>query len=347
MNSIRIAVSAGLKSAAAVARTYVRATWLSAVIGAVWTLGLCMLFLAAFIQEPSYFIAVGGVATTTACMLHFLRLPAFRDGAGLTAAVVISGAISLGAAFGTDQLRGWAYASSIQAFKAQREAYRIASSGFPFLEALARQYQVHLDLADADGAWAATTAKTPYESPASMETNPGYCSVNMNTMVLGRMFGPGRKISAQAWLEGVQVHEFGHCLDIRRDEPLGAAITSTLRSVPPSRAAKVTTVAAYLEAVRSDQTKLWHEAVADIFAVGYWRLAYPNDAAALAAHLRAMRVDGAAEDPTHTTTCWIDKAMASPLDPKLPLAGLFAWADQARSEARCSLGADAPKTTPH
>lgn len=251
------------------------------------------------------------------------------------------GTVALAAPMAVDYLRGLANAASIKAFKTQREDYKTASSGFPFLIKLAEQYHVHLDLAEADGAWAATTVKSPYESPASVETYSSYCSVNMNTMVLNRTFGPGRKLNGRAWVEGVQVHELGHCLDIRRDVPAGASITSSLHSVPPDRASKVTTVADYLEANRSDETKLWHEAVADVFAVGYWRLAYPNDSAALAAHLRALRVDGASEDPIHATACWIDKATATPLDAKTQIADLFSWADAVRLGAHCSLAVKA------
>lgn len=333
------AIPSWLKPVAAGAADYVKAVWLSALIGALWTFSLCLLFLNAFIQEPDYFFITGVVMMSIAGMLHLMRFPAIRNGSGwfFVAGGVVCGAVAIAAPLAVDSLRRFAHDSSIKAFKAQREEYKSASSGFPFLIKLAEQYHVHLDLADADSAWAATTMKSPYESPASVETYSGYCSVNMNTMVLNRTFGPGRKLNGRAWVEGVQVHELGHCLDIRRDVPAGAAITSSLHSVPPDRASKVVTVADYLEVNRADETKLWHEAVADVFAVGYWRLKYPNDSAALAAHLRTLRVDGALEDPIHATACWIDKAAATPLDPRSPIADLFTWADAVRLDAHCSL----------
>jgi len=75
---------------------------------------------------------------------------------------------------------------------------------------------------------------------------------------------------------------------------------------------------------------LWREALADTFAVGYWRIRYPKEASSLEKILIKKRKDG---DKTHRTDCWIKQAAKE----NSPVSGkeLFTWALKIRNTEKC------------
>jgi hypothetical protein len=87
---------------------------------------------------------------------------------------------------------------------------------------------------------------------------------------------------------------------------------------------------------------LWGEAVADTFAVGYWRITAPAAAAGLIDSLRRRRAADASTDSTHATMCWIDHAALAPAPAST--ATLFEWADQLRASAPCELSESKPRS---
>lgn len=230
---------------------------------------------------------------------------------------------------------------SIQQFNADRAAFVADPQGFPLLRKLAReQYGLEVVLGDAYQSWASTTVNLPNASVASMALRPGYCQLSMHRANVLRGFEPVGHVDRGRWVQGVMMHEFAHCLDGSRDMPaFGQHIIGT-RSLAPMDATNVQDIQGFLDAGTTQATQLWREAVADTFAVGYWKLTAPADAGDLVASLRRKRAD-AHLDTTHATMCWINHAENAALPAST--ADLFRWADQLRASAPCKLPKPAPK----
>ncbi|WP_248645724.1 hypothetical protein [Xanthomonas translucens] len=180
----------------------------------------------------------------------------------------------------------------------------------------------------------------PNASVASMALRPGYCQLSMHRANVLRGFEPVGHVDRGRWVQGVMMHEFAHCLDGSRDMPaFGQHIIGT-RSLAPMDATNVQDIQGFLDAGTTQATQLWREAVADTFAVGYWKLTAPADAGDLVASLRRKRAD-AHLDTTHATMCWINHAENAALPAST--ADLFRWADQLRASAPCKLPKPAPK----
>jgi hypothetical protein len=105
------------------------------------------------------------------------------------------------------------------------------------------------------------------------------------------------------------------------------------RSIAPMVAKEVNDLEAHLQASAHPSTQLWREAVADIFAVGYWKLTAPESVSDLVAMLSRKR--SAAEGGRHGTNCWIDHADREVAPPSI--ATIFEWADRIRASASCEL----------
>jgi hypothetical protein len=223
---------------------------------------------------------------------------------------------------------------SIEQFNADRAAFLSDQQGFPLLRKLAReQYGVEVVLGDAYRSWAPTTVNLPNSSVALMELQPGYCHLSMRRANTLRGFDPVSSVDSVLWVQGVMMHEFAHCLDGLRDMPIfGQKIVGT-HSLAPVDAKKVRDLEGYLEAETHKSTQLWREAVADTFAVGYWKLTAPIAAGDLVASLRHKRANDAPQDATHATMCWIDYADRT--DVPASTADLFEWADHLRTSAPC------------
>ena len=253
----------------------------------------------------------------------------FVTAAGALLVPVITVLIALGAGFGAQSL-------SIYRFNVDRMAFAADPQGFPFLHAFARKnFDVDVVLGDATDSWASTTVNLPSASVASMSLSPGYCELSMYRDNVLRSFEPAGKSNQVLWVQGVMMHEFGHCLDGLRDLPSFGQHAVKVHSIAPIDAKGVSDLQTYLAATEEDSTKIWREALADTFAVGYWRLVAPGDAAGLAASLRQRRSYAAHGDSTHATMCWIDQAMQAPAPGSEK--DLFTWADHQRSVASCAI----------
>lgn len=217
---------------------------------------------------------------------------------------------------------------SVARYEAAREAFMEDPQGFEFIKQFAREhYGVHVVLADATSGWNKNTVALPHTVIARMRVAPGYCELRFNLVnVRERFAGP----DPQSRIKGILVHELAHCLDLSRDLPTFASDGVGTRSLAPSDAAQVTTLEEYLESEARLPTKRWREALADIFAVGFWRLTDLH-AAQLVADLRNRRTAG---DAAHATTCWIDQAAAAPMPPSMQT--LLSWADAIRAAAPCT-----------
>ncbi|WP_150124100.1 hypothetical protein [Cupriavidus nantongensis] len=222
----------------------------------------------------------------------------------------------------------------------QQERIRLNDDpqGFATLRAFARDnFAVEVVLGDVlSGGWAETELSIPSGgSPASMSLASGYCEMNMNPARVQREFGPSQKIDAPLWTRGVMMHEFGHCLDTRRDLPGFNGRPPATFALAPIDANGVVDARTYIAAGRKRSTMLWREAFSDIFAVGYWRLSTSSEhAARLTQMLRAKRAENAALDKAHATMCWIDQAAQAALPGSYK--DLVSWADQIRSSKSCS-----------
>lgn len=231
---------------------------------------------------------------------------------------------------------------SIEQFKIARSAFMTDPHGFPMLRKLAHeQYGIEVVLGNAEESWANTTLSLPDASVAWAMLQPGYCVLSLNrSSVLGG-FGPVGQVNPTLWVQGVMLHEFAHCLDISRDMPAFGQRAIGTRSVAPVNASGVRGIDSLIEAGTMPTTQLWREAVADIMAIGFWKITAPSSAHDLATSLRQKRVDNY-QDTKHATMCWID--FADQTVPPLSTADLFEWADKLRSQAPCKLSAY-PKLT--
>lgn len=224
---------------------------------------------------------------------------------------------------------------SMGRFAKDRAALASASDGFPVVRDFAlKNHNVNLILGDADESWATTTLNLPMASVASIEALPGYCWLSIYRDNVLDTFPLSGEKNKSLWIQGVMMHELGHCLDVLRDLPGSGNHSLHVRSIAPIDAKGISNIQSYLSASKEDSTKIWREAVADIIAVGYWRLASPADAVSLAAALRQNRSNNyKRKDFTHATMCWIDQAMKA--SPPVSEKDLFAWADHQRSAANC------------
>lgn len=224
---------------------------------------------------------------------------------------------------------------SIKEFQAERVAILNSPTGFqPIKEIAERDYGVVLLLGDALDSWASTSiGSTQAPSPAQMQMGPGYCNLSLrpSRALAGlKLTGP---IAESAWLQGIMVHELGHCLDTMRDTKAQGELRVGTRSLAPGPDRAAHTLTSWLIAGSRQPNLLWREALADIMTVGHWRQVYPSVAGPLIGELLAKRAD--VLDRTHLTGCWIEAARDAELP--APQVKLFDWADGIRSGARCAI----------
>lgn len=223
-------------------------------------------------------------------------------------------------------------------FQEDWRAFQTDPEGFPAIRKFASDFH-HLTvvLESAANSWANTSLAIPGASPASMTVYSGFCSLNMNREALFSSFGSSSDVDHSLWVQGVMFHEFAHCLDVSRDMPSFRDGAVHTHSISPMDANKVKDLSTYIGAAEDHPTKLWREAIADIMAIGYWRLKVPGLAPALGAALRDKRLQASLKDRDHATMCWIDKALkaSGPAD----YADLFSWAERLRLDAKCDRAA--------
>ncbi len=225
--------------------------------------------------------------------------------------------------------------SAIARFKSDSARFQADPNGFPMIREFARvNFGVDVVLGDAEDSWSTTALNLPGASSASMSSSQGYCLLSMYRSNVLRSFAPQDGENAALWIQGVMMHELGHCLDISRDLPQIGGHTVHTYSIAPVDASGVTDVQSYVAATRKSDTKLWREALADTLEIGFWRLAAPGEAADMTANLRRKRTASAETDDIHATMCWIDHAWKA--DKPASTKDLLAWADRQRATAACS-----------
>jgi uncharacterized membrane protein len=227
-------------------------------------------------------------------------------------------------------------------FAEGRKEFLKNSEEFPYLRYFAKtHFDIDVNLGSERETWVytSTTLPIPNISPAAMNVYPGHCTLYMNKEKTFEEMGPSKKQDRVMWIKGIMMHEFGHCLDISRDYPSFAKNTPRIyssHSISPTWSANVKDIDSFLDASEKESTELWREVFADIFAVGYWKLAEPTRFQELAFELRQLRANRPG-DVTHETSCWIDNAVkaSSPNN----YNSLVEWSDLQRANfyAKCNL----------
>lgn len=214
--------------------------------------------------------------------------------------------------------------------------FAAAPDGLATTQKMAKQeFGINVVLNYPENNWVQTALALPGSSPASVNTAPGYCLLNINSKSLAANFDLEEPKLRSSWLEGVLIHEIFHCRDLERDLRTldGHHKKIATHSLAPSGANSITDLYSYIEASQEDSTKLWREAYADIAAIGYWKIRAPADAETLISALHKKRADST-YDTVHQTTCWIEHARQG-IAP-LSLAQLPDWADEIRNGATCN-----------
>jgi hypothetical protein len=212
--------------------------------------------------------------------------------------------------------------------------FETAPDGFPLFQKIVKEnFGVGVFLGDIKYSYQSTTLHLPGSSSASMNLTQGYCELSIDPWSVTRDFGPNSDADRKTWIFGVLFHELGHCLDVGRDLPaIGSSGEMHKFSLAPVDSKAVNDLGSYVAATKRQSTILWREAYSDIMAIGYWKIAAPGKAAALASELRSKRSANTL-DVNHSTTCWIDKAI--PAAAPTSLKELPAWADALRRSANC------------
>jgi hypothetical protein len=222
---------------------------------------------------------------------------------------------------------------SLKQFKEQRLAFNKNPNEFPFIRDFAKQhFGLDVVLGGVNDAWSNTslTLDIPGTSPASMAYSTGHCILNIHKMQTAASFTPKNPQDEDAFLKGVLIHEFGHCLDVTRDAPNYGASSYQTKSFAPVDAVNVKDAQSFSDTSASEQTQLWREVFSDVMLVGYWRLANPTRAQQLSEEWSQIRLKYKVDnkDTIHYTSCWLTeiKTVADPKD----FASLREWSDQQR-----------------
>ena len=206
-------------------------------------------------------------------------------------------------------------------FEIENAEFASNSHGFKILKEYAKK-NYNLDIV-------LSNILPPHGVPSLIKIKEGYCELDIDPSKIIKRDKPGRKYR-DVWIQGVMMHELGHCLDISKDYPTFKNSRIGITSLAPSDRKGVNSIETLLSAGKKRSTRLWREALADTFAVGYWRIRYPKEASSLEKFLINKRKDG---DKAHRTDCWIKQAAKE----NAPVSGkeLFTWALKIRNTEKC------------
>jgi hypothetical protein len=219
-------------------------------------------------------------------------------------------------------------------FSRQRDAFEADPMGFRMIQAFAmRNFNTSLVLGSADSGWLATAQMLPGASGASVHVGAGYCELNADPRLIVSDFNQNGRPRNSLWIQGILIHELGHCLDVSRDfSPFGQPLNPAKLSVAPGDRAIMGSIDALAGNVSVPSTALWREALSDIMAVGYWRTVDEDATKKMIVALEEKR-RSSTHDRAHATMCWIRFAAVATLPARQ--SELFAWADKTRSAAPC------------
>ena len=178
-------------------------------------------------------------------------------------------------------------------------------------------------------------------SPAWMEIGWHFCQLGMSPKTLYATYNLQNKALEKKWIKTVEIHELGHCLDESRD--LESRVTgsgSITRSIAPIDRKDVVDLDSYMIAENQNSTKQWREVEADLIAMAYVKLTFPESANELISELIKKRNDDQhreTPDKTHDTGCWLTAARNTAPPPDIKT--VVEWADNIRSTTDCKLHA--------
>jgi hypothetical protein len=311
-----------------------------------WTITSCVATVAWIAGPREKWIVIGGTVLTfflgVAWAYFNISLPrstrknpkrilerrAFLALSGFVAPVIVT------VATGIATLSSFALAQAD--FSKQRERFEADPSGFQMIRAFAmRNFKTVLVLGNPHDGWTSTMQMLPGASSASIKVLSGHCELNADPrLVLSAFNQEGQKQKA-VWVQGILIHELGHCLDVSRDFPaFGHPWGENLSSIAPSDRLHVTSVAKLADDFHRPATALWREALSDVMAVGYWRLVDEAAAKNMIESLDTKRLEASKDDRSHATSCWIRQARTESLPSSQ--AALFDWADKIRASSTCN-----------
>ena len=151
---------------------------------------------------------------------------------------------------------------------------------------------------------------------AGLNIKSGVCQIYYNPAPeegLARFFGSVSTKDLPAWLSAIAVHEATHCIE-QREAYLRGHFDKVL---PPDLDRKDMTLQGYVGVVKSGAVENWGEALADIASVLYLKRAAPDQWQSFAQAILTMRHNLAAKWPSHDTSPWLKKLLATPEDPPL------------------------------
>lgn len=225
------------------------------------------------------------------------------------------------------------------------------SKEFAIIKKLADENNVYLRFGNLNSSWAHTRLQVPNASGASLYLKNGFCELNYTDESIKDMksaYSNGNdtlfnQITLDVPKLAIMAHEFGHCLDIKRD-----LVTYNLDKVDPKNPKKVilstyainpaykkdvdqNDLSTYFEAMR--YSTRWKEVFSDLYSVGYLYIIYPAVADEVTKGLISFRAKTAEFDPTHDTRCWL-KLVDRAQKPK-SIDELVAWSDAIRNDKAC------------
>lgn len=227
---------------------------------------------------------------------------------------------------------------SYRTFERQQNEFLAVPTGYPWVRDFARrEYGVDVVMTAPQEAWSRTTLHVLGSSSALMNSGNGLCELSISRESILNSFAYPPKQSLDVWVDGIMIHELTHCLNVRRDYAGQGGAWTGVRSIAPADRRSIDDGPGhYTVATKRETTQLWREALADMMAVGYWRLnTKPAEFKAMTVTLRTKRQASKEQDTIHATMCWIDLAAGAPG----PTSNkeLFAWSDALRSSVRCRL----------
>ncbi len=145
---------------------------------------------------------------------------------------------------------------------------------------------------------------------AGLNLRSGVCQIYYNPAPeegLARFFGGVSAKDLPTWLSAIAVHEATHCIE-QREAYLRGHFDKVL---PPDLDRKDMTLQGYVGVVKSGAVENWGEALADIASVLYLKRAAPDQWQSFAEAIMAMRRTLAAKWPSHDTSPWLKKLLAT------------------------------------
>ncbi|HEX8964150.1 MAG TPA: hypothetical protein VF801_14200 [Rhodocyclaceae bacterium] len=179
---------------------------------------------------------------------------------------------------------------------------------------------------------------------AGLNLSSGVCLIYYNPIPeasLAHFFEGASQKDLPVWLSAIAVHEATHCIE-QREAYIRGRFDKVL---PPGLDPKGMTLKGYLGMVKSGAMETWGEALADIASVLYLQRAAPQQWMGFAQAIMGMRRQLAAKWPSHDTSPWLKKLIATQ-DDAPPQTSCFEAAFRLRRLLRPGTPDGTPKGEP-